>query len=630
MSRFASLAAWAVVCYAGAGEPVRHVWMVNPKAVAGASSALARILPEVHSVAVGEDAVLVRSAGISLLDLGPLGNPPKPPGGARSLEFRIPRHPEPEAGRKASLPAGAIGAFVNGVPIYNQFEAASYQGRNLWHYDLVAAARGETRGLLRNLIEDSSRHSPILGFALDGYPVYGPWANGPGGLRRMRSSYRLRAISDRCTWPGGTRLTPGQCGPEVSERHPAGTFAEDYEFAPGAGDLDEYNGRFSVTPEYPRGTYAYFLATDSGGAPAFPYLLAHRYYGRVPLEPALPVRYSRAKVALRAPRQIEAGVPAVLSFEIGDQVRHPEHVHEKPIHVLVISEDLSTFEHIHPELTAADRFDVSHSFVRAGRYRVYADFTPPGSPQQIESFAIEVAEGDAPLRESEPGNTGIGLDIAMPLVVRAGEDVELNFALRDAASGGPPAGMEPFLGAWAHFVIVDREQSVFIHAHPVDEPALGAPVADLHIHGVTDTAGPVPSVIRTITSFPKSGSYKLWAQMQRNGRVITIPFLIDVNDQVVGAAARIAVPRNAVRLHVGRDGFTPAEIRVEAGEPLVLAIERDSAPNCGSRIVFPTLNRSVEVPLGGVAVVELPPLPENVLRFSCGMGMYRGSIVARK
>jgi hypothetical protein len=67
-----------------------------------------------------------------------------------------------------------------------------------------------------------------------------------------------------------------------SGQFPLGTFVEDYEYRPDSGDLDSSNGRFSVTPEYPGGTYAYFLSTDDAGAIAFPYFLTERFRGKLP------------------------------------------------------------------------------------------------------------------------------------------------------------------------------------------------------------------------------------------------------------------------------------------------------------------------------------------------------------
>jgi hypothetical protein len=47
------------------------------------------------------------------------------------------------------------------------------------------------------------------------------------------------------------------------------------------GDLDQYNGRFVVTPEYPNGTYAYFTTIDAAGAAVYPYIIGPQYYGIV-------------------------------------------------------------------------------------------------------------------------------------------------------------------------------------------------------------------------------------------------------------------------------------------------------------------------------------------------------------
>lgn len=65
----------------------------------------------------------------------------------------------------------------------------------------------------------------------------------------------------------------------VQEGYEMGSFIQDYIYEEGYGDLDEFNGRFSVTPEYPNGTYAYFLTTDSSDNPVYPYAIGPKYYG---------------------------------------------------------------------------------------------------------------------------------------------------------------------------------------------------------------------------------------------------------------------------------------------------------------------------------------------------------------
>lgn len=153
-------------------------------------------------------------------------------------------------------------------------------------------------------------HSPIIGWMFDGYPVYGPYGysdpNDPASaVVRMQSSFALRSITTRTTLPGwaaqmaGGKLGPGAAGtaadgvytmtttqqgqyagPAVSATYPLGRYGEDFAYVPGSGHLDQFNGRWCRTPEFPNGTYAYFATVDAAGAPAFPYLVHRQYYGQ--------------------------------------------------------------------------------------------------------------------------------------------------------------------------------------------------------------------------------------------------------------------------------------------------------------------------------------------------------------
>jgi hypothetical protein len=111
-------------------------------------------------------------------------------------------------------------------------------------------------------------HSPILGFAYDGNPIYGPYGysnplNSSSQITRMTSSY--------------SKNISRQNGPSVSQ-YPLGTFFEDYTYIHKLGSLDQNNGRFCVTPDFPNGTYAYFITVDSSNDPVFPYIIGDNYY----------------------------------------------------------------------------------------------------------------------------------------------------------------------------------------------------------------------------------------------------------------------------------------------------------------------------------------------------------------
>ena len=111
-------------------------------------------------------------------------------------------------------------------------------------------------------------HSPIIGFAYDGNPIYGAFGHQnpldvQSPIVRMTSGYSIKnSRSD---------------GPSVN-RYPLGSFIDDYNYVHRSGSLDENNGRFCITPEFPKGTYAYFLTIDSNQTPQFPYIVGANFY----------------------------------------------------------------------------------------------------------------------------------------------------------------------------------------------------------------------------------------------------------------------------------------------------------------------------------------------------------------
>lgn len=125
---------------------------------------------------------------------------------------------------------------------------------------------------------NSTLHSPIIGWAYDGNPIYGPYAYssrfGSTTIKQLNSGYTLKSNS---------ALTLEN----RPNSFPVGFFVEDYEYT-GAGDLDEHNGRYCVTPEYPNGVYAYFATfettVETTGSfvnykkPQFPYVVGNSYY----------------------------------------------------------------------------------------------------------------------------------------------------------------------------------------------------------------------------------------------------------------------------------------------------------------------------------------------------------------
>jgi hypothetical protein len=119
--------------------------------------------------------------------------------------------------------------------------------------------------------DDGSKHSPIIGWAYDGNPIYGSFGySNPeselGNVKRLSPGYTLN-IDKVFNRPNSSLFPPG-------------FFIEDYEFT-NSGDLDVYNGRFCVTKEFPKGTYAYFATTeedvDGNSVGKYPYFIANRF-----------------------------------------------------------------------------------------------------------------------------------------------------------------------------------------------------------------------------------------------------------------------------------------------------------------------------------------------------------------
>lgn len=200
----------------------------------------------------------------------------------QKLAFNLPLSPVPlkepiplhnESGRGA--PNTPFGIAANGV-LFDPGTAEFYLGdrKGDWNYEALSGAvilgldvhhahvqpngsyhyHGLPTGLLERLKLRSDAHSPLIGFAMDGFPIYALYgyrdARDPNSpIVKLRSSWQLK----RGERPSSGKNPGGKYD---------GTFSKDYEYLKGSGDLDECNGRFTVTKEYPGGTYAYFLTED--------------------------------------------------------------------------------------------------------------------------------------------------------------------------------------------------------------------------------------------------------------------------------------------------------------------------------------------------------------------------------
>lgn len=278
-------------------QPELSSWVINIDGSTGFND-----LPSnVQSVDYTSDNVFISCSCIPGYDIGPwVGNPNT--AANQDFCFKLTRHPVENTGNLLATPMGHTGVWKNGVSIFNAKDGMSYNNMGVWYQDAYVfegssfddclghpAQNGEYHHHVNPtcLYSDdaSSIHSPIIGYALDGFPIYGAYStsnpNGTGDIIRMTSGYQLRDIENRQTLSGGVNLNPVSYGPSINAAYPLGSFLEDYEFVSGSGTLDEHNGRVCVTPEYPAGIYAYFVTIDENLDPVYPYVLGPKYYGLV-------------------------------------------------------------------------------------------------------------------------------------------------------------------------------------------------------------------------------------------------------------------------------------------------------------------------------------------------------------
>ena len=184
-------------------------------------------------------------------------------------------------------------------------------------------------------------------------------------------------------------------------------------------------------------------------------------------------------------------------------------VHDKPLHLFVISRDLEFFRHVHPDTYSSGPVEFRID-IPPGEYMVIADFLPSGGTPQLVQRLI-VVPGRAVKPAGPPSaapafgvSAGVRAQINSPTGLTAGQDSVVRIALTDPKSGAPIQDLEPYLGADAHMVLVNAALTEAVHAHPEERE-----------RGSNELAFDV--------TLPVAGRYKAWLQFRRAGPVVTIP-----------------------------------------------------------------------------------------------------------
>ena len=280
------------------------------------------ILVNCQEVSYSANFAYIKTKGVPAYPTGPFqdGNPSNATN--QNAIFKFPLNPTQNTGTLTNTTGGNIGVFINGVALFDYRDGVSWNsstgavcggpimsctGNGIWNRDAVPAekagfdcAKGHPAmgiyhhhqnpsafkldlNVISNICNlydadglyaiDSNNHSPLIGYAYDGFPIYGAYGyknlDGTGGVVRMKSSYQLKTSR-------GTGTVPS------TSTYPLGYFKEDYQFISHAGEndyLDVHNGRVCKTPEYPNGIYCYFATVDANWNSAYPYVVGPTFYG---------------------------------------------------------------------------------------------------------------------------------------------------------------------------------------------------------------------------------------------------------------------------------------------------------------------------------------------------------------
>ncbi|MFT7121911.1 MAG: hypothetical protein ACJAZ9_002099 [Neolewinella sp.] len=296
------------------------------------------ILVNCQKIEFSDDFVYVTATGIPAYPTGPFpdGNPSQ--AANQDGLYQLPLNPTMNDGTPDVTTGGNIGLFINGVALFDYRDGVAWNpntnapcggpgnpqcpggpmATQAWNRDAIPAEREgfdcskghpamgnyhhhqnpsafkldlEVTSEICNLYDaeglygiNASEHSPLIGFAYDGFPIYGAYGfentDGTGEIVRIKSSYTLRDITARTEHADGTDVDDG---PAVNATYPIGYYREDYAYTAPTEEqtdfLDEHNGRFCVTPEYPEGTYAYFATVNEDWTSAYPYVVGPTFAG---------------------------------------------------------------------------------------------------------------------------------------------------------------------------------------------------------------------------------------------------------------------------------------------------------------------------------------------------------------
>lgn len=231
--------------------------------------------------------------------------------------------------------------------------------------------------------------------------------------------------------------------------------------------------------------------------------------------------YHYAKLAHGNPQEVDNWMTLVITLQVLNSSDIPVNVFSedmtKLMHLIVVDKSLRFFAHVHPIYEGNGIFRAELTVPYGGNYLFVTEFIPDKKGvtvyKQWLNAAGKVMEPIHETLDEVYATTVDGVSFTLSVMpsfkeLRAGEMVMLNFHYEDAITG-ESIELEPFLGTSGHGVIFDMKAEQYVHVHAAD--------------GMSSEGN-----VMFHAEFPKSGLYKVWGQFKYKGKIIIVPYLVEV------------------------------------------------------------------------------------------------------
>ncbi|MEV0625833.1 hypothetical protein [Nonomuraea wenchangensis] len=205
------------------------------------------------------------------------------------------------------------------------------------------------------------------------------------------------------------------------------------------------------------------------------------------------------------------GRPIDLTFRVTGPDQRPVTAykveHDKKMHFIVVSRDLTSFQHVHPELAADGTWKTRLTLPAPGAYRAFADFVPEGGEKLTLGADLQAAGDYQPQPLPHVSRTATVGDYTVNLAGNLVPGQSSKLTLTVSKNGKPVTDLQPYLGAYGHLVALRAGDLAYLHVHPEE----------------SEQAGPE---ITFYAEVPSVGNYRLFLDFQHDDQVRTASFTV--------------------------------------------------------------------------------------------------------